>query len=146
MIDVSAGVIRRSDGCILLCKRGEGRRNAHLWEFPGGKREPGEDAAAALRRELMEELFLPVTDVAPLCIREAEGIRFTFLSAATCAEPRLNEHEDAVFVHPRALLNYAFCPADAVIAKRYENVCKCGDGAVADVIYKKIPEILGIQP
>lgn len=42
--------------------------------------------------------------------------------------------------------DYAFCPADAVIAHRYENVCNCGDGAVADVIYKKIPEILGIQP
>ena len=44
------------------------------------------------------------------------------------------------------MADYAYCPADAVIAKRYENVCKCGDGAVADVIYKKIPEILGIQP
>ena len=42
--------------------------------------------------------------------------------------------------------DYAFCPADAVIAARYETVCNCGDGAVADVIYKKIPEILGIQP
>ena len=38
--------------------------------------------------------------------------------------------------------DYAFVPADAVLADRYPNVCKCGDGAVADVIYKKIPEIL----
>lgn len=42
--------------------------------------------------------------------------------------------------------DYAYCPGDGVVADRYENVCKCGDGAVADVIYKKIPEILGIQP
>ncbi len=42
--------------------------------------------------------------------------------------------------------DYAFCPADGVIADQYETVCKCGDGAVADVIYKKIPQILGIQP
>lgn len=42
--------------------------------------------------------------------------------------------------------DYAFCPADAIIAHRYENVCKCADGAVADVIYKKIPEILGLHP
>ena len=42
--------------------------------------------------------------------------------------------------------DFAFCPADAAIADRYENVCNCGDGAVADVIYKKIPEILGILP
>ncbi len=42
--------------------------------------------------------------------------------------------------------DYGFCPADGVVADRFETVCKCGDGAVADVIYKKIPEILGIQP
>ena len=38
--------------------------------------------------------------------------------------------------------DFAFCPGDAIVAKRYPNVCNCGDGAVADVIYKKIPEIL----
>ena len=38
--------------------------------------------------------------------------------------------------------DFAFCPADAIIRDRYENVCDCADGAVADVIYKKIPEIL----
>jgi len=42
--------------------------------------------------------------------------------------------------------DYAFCPADGVVADRYPTVCKCADGAVADVIYKKIPDILGIQP
>lgn len=42
--------------------------------------------------------------------------------------------------------DYAFCPGDGAIADRYENVCNCADGAVADVIYKKIPEILGILP
>ncbi|MBO5317516.1 MAG: HAD-IIB family hydrolase [Oscillospiraceae bacterium] len=42
--------------------------------------------------------------------------------------------------------DYAFCPSDGVIADRYENVCDCAQGAVADVIYKKIPEILAIQP
>lgn len=38
--------------------------------------------------------------------------------------------------------DFAYCPADGVVADRFENVCPCGDGAVADVIYKKIPEIL----
>ena len=42
--------------------------------------------------------------------------------------------------------DYAYCPADGVVADRYETVCNCDDGAVADVIYKKIPEILGIKP
>ena len=39
--------------------------------------------------------------------------------------------------------DYAFCPGDAIIRDRFENVCNCAEGAVADVIYKKIPEILG---
>ncbi|MBQ9148031.1 MAG: HAD-IIB family hydrolase [Oscillospiraceae bacterium] len=38
--------------------------------------------------------------------------------------------------------DYAFCPADGIIADRFENVCQCADGAVADVIYEKLPNIL----
>lgn len=38
--------------------------------------------------------------------------------------------------------DFAYVPADAILADRYENVCKCADGAVAEVIYKKLPEIL----
>ena len=41
--------------------------------------------------------------------------------------------------------DYAFCPSDGVVADRFPNVCPCGEGAVADVIYKKIPEILGFS-
>lgn len=42
--------------------------------------------------------------------------------------------------------DYAFCPADAELRDHYENVCPCGEGAVADVIYEKIPEILKKAP
>ena len=42
--------------------------------------------------------------------------------------------------------DYAFCPADGVVADRFPNVCPCGDGAVADVIYKKILDILQRKP
>lgn len=38
--------------------------------------------------------------------------------------------------------DFAYCPEDGVVANRFENVCPCGDGAVADVIWRKIPEIL----
>lgn len=38
--------------------------------------------------------------------------------------------------------DFAFSPCDAIVAARYPNVCRCADGAVADVIYEKIPEIL----
>ena len=39
--------------------------------------------------------------------------------------------------------DFAFCPADGDLAEQFPNVCECGQGAVADVIYKKIPEIIG---
>ncbi len=42
--------------------------------------------------------------------------------------------------------DYAFCPSDGIVADRYSNVCQCSDGAIADVIYKKIPEILQRKP
>ena len=42
--------------------------------------------------------------------------------------------------------DHAFCPSDGVIARQFPNVCPCGKGAVADVIYYEIPKILGIQP
>lgn len=42
--------------------------------------------------------------------------------------------------------DFAYCPADAAVADRYENVCACAEGAVADVIYKKIPQIFGEHP
>lgn len=41
--------------------------------------------------------------------------------------------------------DFAFVPADAILKDRYENVCNCADGAVADVIYEKIPQILNLD-
>ncbi|MBQ8202595.1 MAG: HAD-IA family hydrolase [Clostridia bacterium] len=117
MIEVSAGVIYDEAGRILLCQRGEGRSNAHLWEFPGGKREKGETAQDCLVRELTEELSLPVTDVQPRLVYEHGGISFTFLSARTSSLPTRTEHEDAQFVRPCALLQYDLCPADAHAAR-----------------------------
>ena len=42
--------------------------------------------------------------------------------------------------------DFAFCPSDGVVADRYDNVCDCARGAVADVIYEKIPEIIAKHP
>src|SRR5690606_35093038 len=55
-VEVVAGVITDARGRILLARRTEGRDLAGLWEFPGGKREPGETPEDALARELREEL------------------------------------------------------------------------------------------
>ena len=48
MMRVSAGIVRYPDERILICRRGEGRKNAHLWEFPGGKQEAGESPELSL--------------------------------------------------------------------------------------------------
>ena len=118
MIEVSAGIVYDREGRILICQRGEGRNNAHLWEFPGGKREAGESAAQCLIRELQEELHLPVTDVQEVDAWPHGEIRFTFLSAKTDAQPVLTEHEAARFVFPLELLDYDFCPADIPMARK----------------------------
>ena len=59
-IHVVAGVIVDVRGRILLARRGEDSDLAGLWEFPGGKREPGEASEEALVRELQEELGIEV--------------------------------------------------------------------------------------
>jgi 8-oxo-dGTP diphosphatase len=60
VIDVVCGVIEDSEGRYLACLRPEGRHLGGLWEFPGGKVEPGEAPDAALARELEEELGIRV--------------------------------------------------------------------------------------
>ncbi|MET0808548.1 MAG: Nudix family hydrolase, partial [Pseudoxanthomonas sp.] len=65
-IHVAAAVITDVRGRILLARRTDGRDLAGLWEFPGGKREPGESLEDALVRELQEELGITVQVGAPL--------------------------------------------------------------------------------
>ena len=84
IIEVAAGVVRRADGRVLICRR-TGRLEG-LWEFPGGKLEPGETPAQCLERELMEELDLRVHAGETLgeVEREEDGriIRLVFVSRA----------------------------------------------------------------
>ena len=65
-IHVVAGVLSDAQGRILLTQRPPGKHLAGLWEFPGGKCEPGESAEAALRRELREEIGVEVGAIDPL--------------------------------------------------------------------------------
>jgi 8-oxo-dGTP diphosphatase len=59
-IHVVAGVLRDAQGRVLLAQRPPGKHLAGLWEFPGGKCEPGENPCDALRRELHEELGIAI--------------------------------------------------------------------------------------
>ena len=133
---VSAGLCFQGEK-IWIFKRGPGRKNAHLWEFPGGKEESGETPADCLVRELREELSLEVSP--PQIVREAdcEGIHFTFLRCEALNAPRCTEHEDCTLAEPRELLQYAFCPADTPVAQalalngylsRHGGVLRSGGG------------------
>lgn len=66
MIHVAAGVLVDADGRVLLAERPAGKHLAGRWEFPGGKLEPDETPAAALARELHEELGIVARAAAPL--------------------------------------------------------------------------------
>ena len=69
IVEVAAAVIQRPDGSFLLAQRPPGKVYAGYWEFPGGKVEPGELAAAALARELHEELGIEVERAYPWLTR-----------------------------------------------------------------------------
>jgi 8-oxo-dGTP diphosphatase len=63
---VAVGVVRNDRGEVLLGRRHEGAHQGGLWEFPGGKVEPGETVTEALKREFHEEVGLDVRDFRPL--------------------------------------------------------------------------------
>ena len=66
MIEVAAGILIDQRGRVLLMQRLPGKHLAGLWEFPGGKLEPGETIEQALVRELDEELDIEVLGSEPL--------------------------------------------------------------------------------
>lgn len=66
VLEVAAGVVFDEHGRVLIAKRPAHLHQGDRWEFPGGKLEPGETAAAALRRELREELAIDIIDPTPL--------------------------------------------------------------------------------
>jgi len=66
IVHVAVGVIRDSLGNVLVARRHGHRHQGGLWEFPGGKVEPGETVREALRRELREELSIQVEAARPL--------------------------------------------------------------------------------
>jgi mutator mutT protein len=65
-LHVAVGVVRDSDGNILITQRARHAHQGGLWEFPGGKLEHGEEVLAALRRELREEVGILIDGASPL--------------------------------------------------------------------------------
>ena len=124
--EVAAALIWEGER-FLICQRPAHKARGLLWEFPGGKLEPGETAEAALIRECREELavtvsvggvFLEVTHSYPDLT-----IHLTLFHASIAeGTPQKLEHNDIRWITVDEIPQYEFCPADQVIlAKLMES-------------------------
>src|SRR5215813_3703539 len=107
------------DGRVLLAKRPPGRPLAGLWEFPGGKVEPGETPEGALIRELGEELGIRVSGacLAPLTFASHAYPEFHLLMPLYVCRKwegsvTAREHTRITWVRPNRLREYPMPPAD----------------------------------
>lgn len=122
MVEVVAALIWDGDA-FMICQRPPHKARGMLWEFVGGKVEPGESREAALVRECQEELAITVRvgEVFMEVVHEYPDITVHLtLFHATVAEgtPQKLEHHDIRWITPREIPEYAFCPADEEILKR----------------------------
>jgi 8-oxo-dGTP diphosphatase len=116
---VSAVALIDADGRVLLAQRPPGKSLAGLWEFPGGKVEPGETPEAALIRELKEELDIDTWSscLAPLTFASHSYDDFHLLMPLFACRrwqgtPRATEGQTLAWVRPNALKDYPMPPAD----------------------------------
>lgn len=107
------------DGRVLIAKRPEGKKLAGLWEFPGGKVEPGERPEAALIRELREELGIEVSEacLAPFVFASHAYDSFHLLMPLYLCRRwdgvvTAREHEALAWVKPNKFSDYPMPPAD----------------------------------
>ncbi|HET8656835.1 MAG TPA: (deoxy)nucleoside triphosphate pyrophosphohydrolase [Longimicrobiaceae bacterium] len=118
-IRVVASVIER-EGRLLVCERPAHKRHGGLWEFPGGKVEPGESDFQAVARELAEELGVRVRAVGGVEFSVADpGSDFVivFLPVEIEGEPRCLEHAAVAWVPEDELLSLALAPSDRAFVR-----------------------------
>jgi 8-oxo-dGTP diphosphatase len=116
---VAACALIDIDGRVLLARRPEGKKMAGLWEFPGGKLNPGETPEAALIRERKEELGIDVSAacLAPFAFASHPYERFHLLMPLYLCRrwkgiPRAREGQTLSWVRPARLAEYEMPPAD----------------------------------
>lgn len=119
MVLVSAVALIDRDGRVLLAQRPEGKAMAGLWEFPGGKVEPGETPEAALIRELQEELGIDTwaSCLAPLTFASHSYEDFHLLMPLfACRKwngiPQSREGQKLVWAKPNQLKDFPMPAAD----------------------------------
>lgn len=115
-IDVVGAVIVR-DGKVLAAQRGPGMTMAGMWEFPGGKIEPGETEQQSLAREIREELSATV-EVGDHVVTTSYDYDFgtvnlsTYYCSLVGGEPAASEHSELRWVEPVDLSHLDWAPAD----------------------------------
>ena len=121
-VEVVAALIWQGDR-FLICQRPAHKARGLLWEFVGGKVEPGESKPQALIRECREELGVQLT-VGPVFMALTHAypdltVHLTLFEAAIAAgTPQKLEHADIRWIRPDEIPQYPFCPADEAILQK----------------------------
>lgn len=123
--EVVAALVWRDDK-FMICQRPAHKARGLLWEFVGGKVEPGETKEQALVRECREELAVTISvgDVFMDVTHEYPDltVHLTLFNAIISeGEPQKLEHNDIKWITPSEITNYEFCPADEEILKEIIN-------------------------
>lgn len=121
--EVVAALIWDPQGRFMICQRPREKKRGLLWEFVGGKIEPGETPQQALIRECEEELAIRVAPESVFMEVNHDypdlDVHLTlFNSRIEKGVPVLLEHEDIAWIKPSEIENYDFCPADAEILEK----------------------------
>ena len=112
---------------FMICQRPANKGRGLLWEFVGGKTEPGETAEEALVRECKEELNVTVKPLDVFMELEHEYPDLTvelilFNAVITEGEPQKLEHNDIRWIKVSEIDSYEFCPADVTILERLKEI------------------------
>lgn len=123
MTEVVAALIWQENK-FMICQRPSHKARGLLWEFVGGKVEPGETKEQALIRECQEELAvtLSVGNVFMDVVHDITVHLTLFSASITEGVPQKLEHNDIKWIAPSEIFNYDFCPADKEILKRILEV------------------------
>ena len=123
-IEVVAAILHR-DGAYFATQRGYGEFEG-MWEFPGGKIEPGEIAESALKREIQEELGIDITVDKFLCTTDYDYPSFhltmhCYLCRIISGEIELREHKSARWLTAETLDNMEWLPADKEVVEKLKT-------------------------
>ena len=135
---VAAVALIDKDGRVLLAQRPEGKSLAGLWEFPGGKVEPGESPETALIRELHEELGIETWSscLAPLTFASHSYDDFHLLMPLyVCRRfegtAQGREGQAIKWVRPKALRDYPMPPADEPLIPHLQDLLSSLSGSLS---------------